>query len=293
MRHHRNVALTSIPDRYDRNAEHYGRYWAPVLEAAARRLLDRAERHVRALRRAPVVLDVGTGHGILVEEALRRWPDARLIGSDASSGMLAAARRRHGGVNHADAAEPTDGAAYAPRWLHAPADDLGVPAGSVDLVVSSFAYQLVPDRAAAFAEALRVLRHGGLLCFVTWLDRGPDFEPALEFDEAVYDLDIEEPEEPEEEGRAGDFRSLRAAARELREAGFHRVSAAGDTLVHRWTRDSYLDFKEHYEEQALFAWLEPERARALLERARERLDALPESAFTWAAELVSAAGTRP
>ena len=151
----------------------------------------------------------------------------------------------------------------------------------------------MPDRRAAFDEAYRVLRGGGRIALVTWLDRGPDFEPAIEFDEAIYDLEIEEPDEEEEERRAGDFRSPRSAARELRQAGFKRVSAEAEMLEYAWTIDSYLEFKERYEERALFAWLDAERAARLLARARERLEGLPPEALTWRAELVSAVGARP
>lgn len=279
-----DLAVTAISDRYDRNAEDYGHYWAPVLDAAARRLLDRVDPFVRGLLRAPLILDVGTGHGVLAAEARTRWPQARVVGSDASSGMLEVARRNHGG-GHA----PEDDL----RWLHAPADRLDLPDRSVDLIVSSFVYQLVPDRRAAFDEAYRVLRGGGRIALVTWLDRGPDFEPAIEFDEAIYDLEIEEPDEEEEERRAGDFRSPRSAARELRQAGFKRVSAEAEMLEYAWTIDSYLEFKERYEERALFAWLDAERAARLLARARERLEGLPPEALTWRAELVSAVGARP
>ena len=72
--------MTSISDRYDRNAEDYGHYWAPVLDAAARRLLDRVDPFVRGLAHAPLILDVGTGHGVLAAEARQRWPQARVVG---------------------------------------------------------------------------------------------------------------------------------------------------------------------------------------------------------------------
>jgi ubiquinone/menaquinone biosynthesis C-methylase UbiE len=280
-------AMTTIPERYDRDAEKYGQYWAPVLDAAARRLLDRVEPFVRGLRRDPRIVDVGTGHGVLASEARRRWPNALVIGTDASSGMLAVARRFHGG------ADATDASGETLRWLHAPADDLGLPDASMDLLVSSFVYQLVPDRPAALAEALRVLLPGGRLALVTWLDKGPDFEPAIEFDEAVFDLEIEEPESSDDEVRSGDFRSKRSAARELRDAGFRHVSANDETLEYRWTVDSYLDFKEHYEEEGLFTDLDADTAQALKARARERLEALPPKAFLWRADIVSAVAERP
>jgi ubiquinone/menaquinone biosynthesis C-methylase UbiE len=278
--------MSTIASRYDRNAEDYERYWAPVLDESARRLLDRIEPFMTRQGGQARILDVGTGSGVLALEALFRWPAARLVGADASSGMLGMAR-----VRAAQAGRPTDDPNL--RWVHAPADRLALEDGSVDAVVSSFVYQLVPDRSAAFREAHRVLRPGGRIALVTWLDRDGDFEPSVEFDEAVYDLDIEEPEEEPEEVCAGDLRGARSAANELRRAGFARVSARIEPLEYRWTRETYLAFKEHYDERALFSWLDRQTADRLLQRARERFAALPDGAFTWRTELVSALGERP
>ena len=278
--------MSMIASRYDRNAEDYERYWAPVLDASARRLLDRIEPFVAGSGGRARILDVGTGSGVLALEALARWPAAQIIGADASSGMLGMARVR------ADrAGRPPDDPNL--RWLHAPADRLPLEDGSVDAVVSSFVYQLVPDRNAAFREAHRALRPGGVIALVTWLDRDSDFEPAVEFDEAVYELEIEEPEEEPEEERSGDFRSARSAADELRRAGFAKVSARIERLDYGWTREGYLAFKQHYDERGLFSWLDRTTADRLLERARKRYAALPDNAFTWHSELVSALARRP
>jgi ubiquinone/menaquinone biosynthesis C-methylase UbiE len=277
--------MSTIVERYDRDSEDYARYWAPVLDRSARQLLDQVESYVARLPAARV-LDVGTGSGVLTLDALRRWPHVSVIASDASSGMLGVARR------HAAAAgiDPNNGRV---SWLHSPAESLALPDRSVDLVVSSFVYQLVPDRHAALREAWRVLRPGGRLALVTWRDTGDDFEPALEFNEAVYDLGIEEPEMPPEEPVAGDLRSPRTTADELRRAGFRRVSARAETLEYAWTLDSYLEYKERYDEVGLMSWLDRRTAQRLMDRARERLAALPPEAFIWRADLVSATGERP
>jgi ubiquinone/menaquinone biosynthesis C-methylase UbiE len=276
--------VTSIVDRYDRDSEDYARYWAPVLDTSARRLLDQVEGYVSRIPAARV-LDVGTGAGVLTIDALRRWPHATVVASDASSGMLNVARRRT-----ADAGIDPDNGRVS--WLHDSADRLGLPERSIDLVVSSFVYQLVPDRSAALREAWRVLRPGGRLALVTWRDTGDDFAPSLEFNEAVYDLDIEEPEAPPEEPVAGDLRSPRTTANELRHAGFRRVTARAETLEYAWTLDSYLEYKERYDEVGLLSWLDRRTARRLMDRARERLSALPPEAFVWRADLVSATGER-
>jgi SAM-dependent methyltransferase len=277
--------VNAIVDGYDRDAEDYERYWAPVLDASARRLLDRVQEFVVALPE-PRLLDVGTGAGVLAREALQRWPRVSVIASDASSGMLEVARNR---VKR----EGLGAGNGRIEWLHAPADRIDVPDQSVDVVVSSFVLQLVPDRTAALREALRVLRPGGRLAMVTWRQGGEEFAPSIEFDEAVYDVGIEEPELPPEEPHAGDLRSPRTTAGELRAAGFRRVNARAEMLEHPWTLDSYLTFKEHYDEVGLFSWLDRRTARRLMDRARERMASLPPEAFTWRAEVISAVGERP
>ena len=93
------------------------------------------------------------------------------------------------------------------RWLEAAAADMPIPDETADLVISSFVLQLVPDRSAALREALRILRPGGILAALTWLEGGDAFLPSAEFDEAVMDLGIPEPGEEDEEDRAGDFAS--------------------------------------------------------------------------------------
>lgn len=282
--HHHGTS--AIVERYDRDADRYGHHWAPVLDASARGLLDRVESEVR-LPAAPTIVDVGTGTGVLALDAHRRWPAATVLATDASAGMLAQARHRAvaAGLEH----DPRL------RFAHAPADALDAADASVDLVVSSFVYQLVPDRAPALREALRILRPGGALAFITWLDRGDDYAPAVEFDEAVYDLAIEEDEPPPDADghRAGDFRSASGAAKELRAAGFKNVATRPERLVFAWTPESYLAFKREYEEDELFATLPADQAAALVARARERWAALPGDAWTWRAELVSAIGRRP
>ena len=257
-----------------------------MLDETARRLLDRVEPLVVGQGGQARILDIGTGAGVLALEALARWPGAIVVGADASAGMLARAKKR---ARLAKMALDD----HRLSFVHAPAEELPLPDASFDVAVSSFVFQLVPDRAAAFREAYRVLRPRGHLTFVTWLDRGDDFLPDVEFDEAVYDLEIEEDELVDDEVRAGDFRSPRAAANELRRAGFKRVSAQAETLEYRWTRDGYLAFKEHYNERSLFSSLPEETAARLLERTRERFETLPYDAFDWRADVVSAIGQRP
>lgn len=284
-------AVDGIVQRYDLDAPVYDRYWQPVLDGSTRRLLDRLSECVPArTHRHPsprLVVDVGTGGGVLALAAAERWPGASVLGVDPSRGMLEVARVR---ASRSGIAED-DGRL---SWLKAPGEALPIDDESADLAMSSFVLQLVAERAPVLAEVLRVLRPGGRFAFVTWLDRGPAFLPDAEFDEAVLDLDIGEPEpEPPDPPRAGDYPSLRAAERELRAAGFVRLDVRADELIHAWDPSSYLAFKRHYGERALFEWLDPGLAERLAGRLMDRWAKLPPDTFTFRARLVYAVAHRP
>jgi ubiquinone/menaquinone biosynthesis C-methylase UbiE len=283
----------AVASRYDSAGEGYLRYWAPVLDASARALVDRVaatiDREIARARgegRAARVLDIGTGAGVIAIELVRRWPgQVSVTALDASRGMLDVARRQL-------AAAGAPGRSV--ELVHAEAGLLPSADATFDVALSSFVLQLVPDRRAALSEAMRVLRPGGSLSFVTWLDEELPFEAADAFDDAVVDLEIvEDEDERDDEVVAGDFRSANAAAGELRRAGFRRVTARAETLEYAWTQESYLDYKRHYGETELFANLDAATGEALMRRARERMDALRRDAFRWRARIVYAAGRRP
>jgi ubiquinone/menaquinone biosynthesis C-methylase UbiE len=316
--------MSAITDRYDRNARLYERWWAPVLAPAAAKLLDRSDAVVRDAiqRRGSVrILDIGTGTGALAIDAAHRWPAAQILATDASEGMLQVAQRRADEAKRdgdptqageqsrraerARAGEPAQSAGSARAdegsgtsrplgsisWSVAPADALGLSDASIDLAISSFVFQLVPDRAAAYREVLRVLRPGGRLCLVTWLAGREVFQPADEFDEAVFDLAIDEEDEGDDR-RAGDFRSPTSSIRELRRAGFRSVSAEIDRLDQLWTAASFLDYKLGYDELALVNDIGPDTAEKLRARASERLAALAPGAFEWRPPIVYLQGKR-
>lgn len=279
--------MTAITERYDQNATLYERWWAPVLASAAGRLLDRCASRLATLRApggTPRVLDLGTGTGALAIDVVARWRHVAVTGIDASQGMLDIARRRAGELLPGDVSRSI-------RWTCADADAIPLPDASLDVVVSSFVLQLVPDREAVLREIHRVLRPGGRLEYVTWLAGRDGFRPAVEFDEAVYDLAIEELDY-EDEVRSGDPRSLRSAADELRRAGFRGVRTEREHLDHLWTLDDYLAYKVQYDEIALFGDLDEETAGRLQARARERLTTLQAEAFRWRPALVYATATR-
>jgi ubiquinone/menaquinone biosynthesis C-methylase UbiE len=277
--------MTTIAARYDRHAEAYDRYWAPVLAPTAIGLLDEV---TVALAGSPPdrILDIGTGTGTLVKTAAGRWPAARIVGVDGSTGMLAAARRG------ASAALPS-AALGRIEWQAALAERLPFQDGSFDLVVSSFVLQLVLDRPAALREARRVVRPGGMLGVVTWLDDATDFEPEVAFEAALDELDLGDDGDEAEEARSGDPVSAAALAAQLRRAGFVAVRARAGTLVHRWDVAGYLDFLEGYDAADLFATLPPDDRSRLRAATARRLAGLGERAFEWRTPVVRALARRP
>jgi ubiquinone/menaquinone biosynthesis C-methylase UbiE len=268
--------------RYDRLADGYARHWAPIIRPAAIRLLDHVAPSAEV--RAPRILDVGTGTGTLGLAALERWPGARVSGIDASSEMAAFADRE---------ADRRLGPARRGRFAThvALADRLPFPAGRFDLAVSSFVLQLVPDRAAALAEARRVLRPGATLGYVTWLrNRGEQDPPDRVFDEVLDELGFEPPE-PDPPGR--DPASPAAAAAGLRRAGFRRVRAWADAVEHRWTPRAYVDFLEGFAEESLFDELVERERRELRRRLLVRLGALPAADLRLRLPIVYVVGRAP
>lgn len=277
--------MNPIVARYDADAADYARYWAPVLERTAQRLLDYVEPFVAKRGGRVRVLEVGAGTGSLLLAAMERWPLAEFVATEPARGMLDVAEKR------VLTARPSESRVV---FLEGLADSLPIGDASIDLVISSFVMQLVPDRLAALREAARVIEPTGMVSYVTWLDRDSrrPFAPAEEFDEAVYDLEIEEPEGADEP-HAGDVRSGRTATDELRRAGFVRASATEDELVYAWTFESYLAYKLAYDERSLIQTLTDAQKTRLEANARERLGRLKERDFRWHAPVVFARATKP
>ena len=281
--------MNPIVERYDRDAADYERYWAPVLRATAHRLLEFVDDYVRFVVRRDGrvrILEVGVGTGWLLQAALERWPDAIFIASDPAPAMaqLAAARLAESGI-------VADGRV---TFVTSPGEAIGVAAGAVDLVISTFVYQLVPDRIAALREAYRVLSPTGMVAYLTWLDRDArqPFKPAEEFDDAVYDLDIDEPEGTDEP-HAGDVRSGRTATNELRQAGFVKATAREELLQYDWSMESYIDYKLAYDERSLLETLSKDKRAELEGNVRARLARLKPHDFRWHAPVVFARAEKP
>lgn len=267
----------------DPDALRYEEHWQPVLDTAARRLFARVAVAVPASAR---VLDLGAGTGALTCLAAAHWPDAAIVGLDASAAMLAVAERRMVAVPREAGAPPVE-------WLVRDAAATGLETASLDAVLSSFVLQLVPDRSAVLLEVARVLVPGGVFGFVTWIAEALQLPPDSEFDEAVYELELDDPESVFREPKPGDYESVEQAEGELAEAGFVDVEARQDTLSFSWSAEAYLHFKVSFDERELIDSLDRADRERLLERVRQRWERLPTSAFTLEAPLVSAVAVRP
>lgn len=155
------------------------------------------------------LLDLGTGTGAIVFEALRRTPNALVMGADFTLEMMRLGQEssrggdlsphpspppqgRRGpilspvkgeGQGGDDSAPPPqlsptrgEGAYSMPAWVAADALRLPFPDNTFDAVTSGFLMRNIPDIEAGFAEQWRVVRPGGR---VVCLDTSPPPDNAL------------------------------------------------------------------------------------------------------------------
>ena len=267
-------------ERYDRIAQGYARWWAPVLAPAVTELLDRLEPTIAGGARR--LVDVGTGTGQLALGALERWPSLEIVGVDPSSEMCAMAD------GEADRRLPaTERDRF--RTTVAFADALPFDDGAHDGAISSFVLQLVPNRARALREMRRIVRPGGSIAFVTWLQDERLFAPDRIFDEVLDELGIDP---PEPDGRSGDLPSVQRTANELRRAGFRDVTAEGSWLAHPFTVDGYVAFMSEFDEASLFEEMEAGFRERVLARLRARLATLTPDDLTMRFPIVFASARR-
>jgi arsenite methyltransferase len=106
---------------------------------------------VAELRRGETVLDLGSGGGIdVILSAKRVGPTGVVYGLDMTDEMLALARK-----NAADAGVRNV------HFLKGVIEQIPLPSGSVDVVISNCVINLSVDKAAVLAEIGRVLKPGG------------------------------------------------------------------------------------------------------------------------------------
>jgi SAM-dependent methyltransferase len=108
---------------------------------------------VADLQVGETVLDLGSGGGIdVILSARRVGPGGTAYGLDMTDEMLALARQNARAAGVANV-----------HFLRGVIEQIPLPAGSVDVVISNCVINLSTDKAAALAEIGRVLRPGGRL----------------------------------------------------------------------------------------------------------------------------------
>jgi SAM-dependent methyltransferase len=272
--------MTEQAERYDRIAAGYARWWAPVIAPAALTVLDVAAPAVAA--GSTHILDVGTGTGTLAIEMLRRWPAVRVTAIDASSGMIDAAGQEADRLLTPDQRSRLD-------LRVAFADDLGLADGSVDIAVSSFVLQLVPNRFRALRDAHRVLRPGGTFAWVSWLAHEGPWAPDADFDDALADVGEERREWSD---RPGDLASPAAAVAQMRRAGFADVTASAGQLEHPFDVDRSVGFLSEFDEEDLVESLPDDVRERFLAALRRRLERRPASELALRLPTVLVRGVR-
>ena len=227
-----------------------------------------------SIERGDVVLDVGTGDGLIAFGALElTGGGGRVVFSDVSETLLAICRRR---AMDAGVAQRCD-------FVRSAADELPVADASVDVVTTRSVLIYVEDKLSAFREFHRVLRRGGRISIFEPINRfghpapedrlwgydvGPvaglarkikavferaqptDSDPMLNFDErdlvgfaeeaGFFNLRLEyEAEIKEEPVFGGGWNAL------LRFAGNPRMPTLGDAIAVALTVSERDEFERH------------------------------------------------
>lgn len=127
------------------------------------------------------VLEIACGTGLLTRHVRERLdPGLRLVATDLSKAMLDYARGKLGERKGIE-------------WREADAVRLPFVDGEFGAVVCAFGVMFVPDRQAAFREARRVLREGGILLFNVWdrIEENPHAAAGAEVIETLFPGDEE------------------------------------------------------------------------------------------------------
>jgi ubiquinone/menaquinone biosynthesis C-methylase UbiE len=265
---------------YDRVAGSYERWWAPVIRAAALRLLDLIELCV-AQRPNALVLDLGAGTGPLARAAAARWPRVRVLALDPSQGML--------DLGRAKAEETlTRRAARRVTWMAGAAERLPIADETVDAVVSSFSLQYFRRKAVALREVHRVCRPGAAIALVTWLQNGWPFVPWQVLDELLDELAIVRSQSTSEHL----FRSLPSAAAMVRRAGFGGVRATAGLVDYQWELDALVHCAVEAERRQLFESLDAGTAERLLRLWRTRVEQLAGADLRYRGRVAYVSGRR-
>ena len=158
----------SIPELYDRLLVPL--LFEPYAEDLAARLFA---------RRPGRVLELAAGTGVVTRRLARALPPStEIVATDLNQAMVDRAAQV--------------GTARPVEWKQADAQALPFDAESFDAVVCQFGAMFFPDKGKAFAEALRVLRPGGVFLFNVW-DRIGENEFSAVIEDALVPLFPDDP----------------------------------------------------------------------------------------------------
>jgi SAM-dependent methyltransferase len=127
------------------------------------------------------VLEIACGTGLVTRRLRERLdPTVRLVATDLSKAML-------------DYARGKPSVSKDVEWREADAVNLPFGDGQFGAVVCAFGVMFVPDKKAAFREAHRVLKEGGILLFNVWdrIEENPHAAASAEVVEGLFPGDEE------------------------------------------------------------------------------------------------------
>ena len=211
-----------------------------------------------------VILELAAGTGETgLMAADRVGPTGRMISTDLSPGMVAAASRRAAdlGIVNVDF-----------RTLDA--QQMELEDESVDCVLCRWGYMLMPDPEAAFSETRRVLRGSGRLAFSVWA--APDENPwETLLDDVLVDQGVIEPSDYGAVGNMFSFADRSRVAGLLARAGFSVPRF--EELPVLWR---YRDVDDYWEMEAelpgtvseSLARLDPQRRSTVRRRVAEAME---------------------
>ena len=186
----------SVPEIYDTNL-------GPMLfEPYAHDMTER-------VRTGPAarILETAAGTGRVTRVLAAAFPDAHIVATDLNAAMIARAQATF------DAANVTW---HTADMLALPFDD-----GSFDVVVCQFGVMFVPNKVAAYREALRALSPGGRYLFNVW--DGLATNPIPETICTIVETVLPPGERPFMERTPHGHGDPAAIERDLRAAGFARI----------------------------------------------------------------------